>query len=975
MRKKVLSLILSLILSLSVFPAYAQEEDNESKAEKYFNITAALGIFDKETEDKNAVISRGEFAQILCNILGLNDENDKDSDWFEGFFGDADENTELITGGSSAADYYTDVDASNQYYDDINSVTSLGIMNGVGEGLFKPDEGISTLEICIALTTMMGYRKYAEFYGGYPSGYATVAEGIEITDGVSCSAQKATYYDAARLIYNSFDVELCELAHSADGFGYKTIPGKTFLSEIMEISKITGIMTDNGVTSLMGESTVGKGNVVIADTRFMNNRSELRDYLGYNVTAYYITDENEILYTDKSEKNEEVIIDAKDILEYKDNALTYYSNEKNKEIRAKLAVDASVIYNGAAELSYDSTTFDFAEGTIRLISADGNSEYETAVVESYENWYVSGVDYRNNKIYNGAQDTDINTDDAVLDLTEAIEADTLTVYDAQGKAVDYSKIQTGNVLSVAKSRENGDIVKIIVCNETYRTLKVTSLYYDEEYERQRIEFSDGSDYYVADSFYRAADAQEIRLNDEVDIYLNVFGGIAWMVKAGQNVHSVGYLIKTQYIDDMDVPSYRMKIYNESGKMDTVYMAEKVQYRNGDEIFKRDAEVIYGMISSYNGLIAYDKDSEGKIKYIETPCSERNENGAFQVMYDSKGEEVQCKSYGGWQSFDNRKIVIDASTKIFKIPASQENRDNEKMYDITASFVTDNGYALKAYGFKGSSGLAEYLVYENDIATADSFRLNGSDSEWRFVFVTGIKKGMNADEEVGTVITGGQVGYSDNFSNVELFCVAEDGSDPTLNAEDILKSGKTYTIKKGDIIRYLTDSSGERVIDVELFFRLDGENPVYPEGPRGFLAGSIGKYDPDIDCGNRYNPWVFEHNQINNGYNGLREDPINMGGNRKVAYGYVYDYQDGLIQYTTRNLVYESFDANNPFYLTQYWIPYNKVVTITKEGKDYSIKEGMADMRTYRSSGSDCSRIITVLMQGLSQVTFIINSDE
>ena len=48
--------------------------------------------------------------------------------------------------------------------------------------------------------------------------------------------------------------------------------------------------------------------------------------------------------------------------------------------------------------------------------------------------------------------------------------------------------------------------------------------------------------------------------------------------------------------------------------------------------------------------------------------------------------------------------------------------------------------------------------------------------------------------------------------------------------------------------------------------------------------------------------------------------------------------------------------------------------ITKEGKNYSVVKGMTDMKTYRDYGSDCSRIITLYVSGLSSVTLIINSD-
>ena len=269
-------------------------------------------------------------------------------------------------------------------------------------------------------------------------------------------------------------------------------------------------------------------------------------------------------------------------------------------------------------------------------------------------------------------------------------------------------------------------------------------------------------------------------------------------------------------------------------------------------------------------------------------------------------------------------------------------------------------------------MARYVVYENDTATSNQFGY--SDRDLRYIMVTDINEGINAEEEGGTIINGYRVGREYALEEVELFCVAEDGVYPTDAAPDTLNSGQTYKIQKGDIIRVLTDSAGEYVTDVELFFRLDGENQRWPDGKRGFLAGTIGYFDPDVDCGRRYNPWTYEANLADNGFNGLRDDPIQSAGNFRAAYGYVYNYQEGLIYYTTQNIIEEGFDPDDERYMAEQWIPYGQIVTFTKEGKKYTVESGMNNLRSYRDYGSDCSRILTVYVSGLSAVTFIINSD-
>lgn len=978
MKKKILSTLLatSILTTAVVFPNFVNADDNKLPDSKYIDACYGLGIFTDDTEDKNAYMTRGEFAKVLCNILGTENENEIDTQWSQNFFGSLYDVIDEKHNVTVAVDYYDDVDSTSEYYDYINTVTTFGLMNGVGNSNFNPDGEISTLQICTTLANLMGYGKYAEYFGGYPNGYISVANGVKMADGVGCTNKSASYYDAARLLYNCFNVEVCNFTVNENEKGFATQQGKTFLSEIMEISVTEGIMTDNGITSLAGVSEVGKSNVVVANIKLSNTKANMRDLIGCNLKAYYTAEDEKLLYAEKTGKNKELVISADEFEAYKNNVITYTPTGSSRTQTVKFASDAPVIYNGIAQRSYDNNTFNFEEGTIRLIAPKGESSYSTVVVEKYDNWYVSQADIANNKIYNAAHDDDDYTDDTVMDLTTGMEEGTVRVYKADGTASDFSKIKLGNVLSVARSTQDDQIVKIIISEESKLALKVASIFYDDDAGKQRIEFSDESEYYVTSSYYNAAEVQNIRLNDEVNIYVNAFGNIAWMEKSGANEYTVGYLMKISKIDDMlDEPAVKVKVFNEDGKVETLYFADKVQYRNADKYTRKDDETIYELIKDYYGIIAYSKNDEDEIKYIETPSEKRNNNGALQVMYnDPTGGVLNYNGYGAWRFFDNDKIIFNSGSVIFKVPTA-ENRENEKLYSIGASFVVNQKYNVQAYGFDGTSGYSPYLVYVNEAENVGDFTISGSYKSWDLVFIKDIYQGINSDEEAGAIIIGSKFGPETSLTEVELFCLSDEGEDPTIGVQDTLKSGKTYNIQKGDIIRFKTDSTGERVNKVELFFRLNGENQQNPNGPKGFLAGTIGYFDGDNleKIGYRTNPYAQEDNLAGNGFGGLR-NAVTGGGNKRLAYGYVYSYKDNIIRYTTQDIVSGEFDETDDRYFTEYWIPYRTSITITKEGKNYTVTSGLNNMKTYRENGRDCSRIITGLMSSLTAFTIIINSD-
>ena len=972
MKSRLVSCLLIVATVVSTLSVANAEKIEISKNDRAFNTSVGLGIIDEDKE-KDSNLTRAEFAHILCNLCGFFNQEDKEEDWFDGFFGDADENISLVLNDGGSSEYYSDVDMSHEYYDEISMTSSTRILKGFGDGTFKPDANVTNLEVCTTLINLLGYEKYASYYGGYPNGYAAMAEGLEISQGISSLTANATFESVARIIYNSLEVGKCKLTSADGNFQFSADSSKTILSEVLEMEKITGIMTDNGLTSLAGESEATGENVIIGGKKLSFDDFNDRNFIGYNVTAYYLKENDKVVYVEKNDKNEEIVLSADEFVSYSDYILRYRKNDGSSEKRASIAKNASVIYNGFAERSFDENTFKFSDGTITLLAPEGGNQYKTIIVNNYENWFVSEVDNVNYKIYNAAQDTDVATDDALLDLSEKMEEKSVFIYDETGEAVDFSAIKPGDVLNIARGGKDNNIVRIIISTKNVLNMQVKSTGYDE-FERTVLTMADGSEYTISLSYYNTMNQKVIRLNDVVNLYINAFGNVAWIEKEGASDYTVAYLVKVRFSEDEGEPVYSFKMYNENGKMETLYIKEeKTKFRYGEEIGKKDVAKVYEDLKDYYGLVAYAKDENDNLTYIELPSADRNMNGAFQVMYKEPGVEIGYRNNGGWHFFGNDKVIMNAGTRVFKVPKSIENKDNEKLYDIKGSFVYNQKYEVASYGFDGLSGLAQYVVWENDTATAGEFSLN-SGKEWKFVIVTDIYGGLNSDDESGTIIEGASIGHESALTDVELFCTEVDGVLATDAAGDTLNSGKTYKIQKGDIIRYLTDSSGEKVEKVELFFRIDGANPAYPDGKKGFLAGSIGKFDTSVDCGRRYNPWVYTHNDRNNGYQGLSANPINDAGNVRAAYGYVYNYQDGLIYYTTQNILESDFDYKNTNYLHEQWIPYGQIATITKDGKNYSVEKGMTNMKTYRDYGSDCSRIITLYISGLSSVTLIINSD-
>ena len=81
-------------------------------------------------------LTRGQAAQIVCALIVPDAE-------------------------SSANSSYPDVPAGSQYYDAVQTVSSLGVMNGYGDGTFRPDEPISRGELLTVACRMTNTEEMA----------------------------------------------------------------------------------------------------------------------------------------------------------------------------------------------------------------------------------------------------------------------------------------------------------------------------------------------------------------------------------------------------------------------------------------------------------------------------------------------------------------------------------------------------------------------------------------------------------------------------------------------------------------------------------------------------------------------------------------------------------------------------------------------------------------------------------------------
>ena len=117
--KKILSLILAISMGFSImsFSALAQEESIDAELSEAMEVLRLFDIisdyYDYNTNYQQEV-SRADFAEAVSKLMGNSSYESKDI-------------------------YYYDVPENHYAYKSIAMLTEMGIINGVGDNLFKPD--------------------------------------------------------------------------------------------------------------------------------------------------------------------------------------------------------------------------------------------------------------------------------------------------------------------------------------------------------------------------------------------------------------------------------------------------------------------------------------------------------------------------------------------------------------------------------------------------------------------------------------------------------------------------------------------------------------------------------------------------------------------------------------------------------------------------------------------------------------------
>ncbi len=621
--------------------------------------------------------------------------------------------------------YYHDVPRDHWAFSDIGVLTEKGIISGVGNGYFNPNEAMTKDAAYKMFVSILGLKVQAEATGGYPNGYFSVAQAVGLLDGIRGGAELMET-DMLYLFYNALTCNTGTFEYSGGQTIYKIDEDKTMMSELYDMYIEKGVVTAANGADIYGQVSFDDEYVVIDDKKYLTD-IDLFEYLGQKIEFVYYYDESDseepvIKYVMSARDSDVVNLEITPDSIFDPSAMTItYRGEGAANKTYKLSSGLMMIYNGVFYEGNIKDILDNDRYTLKLIENADQQGYDVAIVWEYENYVISSIDSANMRIYDRitqGKNISLNPDDYT----------SLKIYLA-GAEKDFSILTPDQVLSVYRSKDGSRV-------KAYVTTTVINGGVDSIDAVDNILIVDGEEY-----FFKTALANTYRIGEEVALYLDKDGLIADIRKNTTDMQP-GYFFDFKLNENEDTANIRL--LKSDGQMELIALREKV---NIDGITLKEYSDMKTAIGEDPQLILYQVDSEGKIKTIDTiAAGARNINDELIKTVNSTRFEYR------WAGKFGTSFYINDSSVLFVVPSditkdNYKERKDELFVTKKSDIRGDAYYTAEAYGPKSKKLGAEQIVvltdYTGNTTTGDSLP----------ILVERITRVLNEDDEIVECIVG------------------------------------------------------------------------------------------------------------------------------------------------------------------------------------------------------------------------------
>ena len=679
--KKILCLFLSVFILAGMITVSAENTSGETLSDSQrqtvmerMETLAALGIVPKYEEiniELDKEVTRADFADAVAKLIRAENY-------------------------SGSTPYFYDVPSSHWAYQTISSLAERNIINGTAERLFRPDDTIAAVDAVKILLGVMGYGDYAQYQGGYPTGYLATANQIGISKGISMTG---TFTNAKMysLLYQAMTTEmLAGVTYSTSGATTYKVSDDTLLSLYHDMYKVRGVLNGANGVSLLSGKKANADEIQIDDVVYESDVNAF-SYLGEKVEAFYRWDGKDdvktVIWVKPYGTSEILNINVNHDASFDVNSFRLtYAKENRSSGHVDFARSGVLIYNGGQVTDGYGEYFNRGVYRLKMIASNGGG-YDVAIMEEYRNMIVGSKDTNNLKVYAKNNSSD------VLELDDK-QYTFLDIVRDTGSALSFSEIGIGDVLSIFESADK-EYLEVRVSSNRINGVVDAIAEQTHEYELMIGE--------AAYIYPKTTETFTCSAGDSVLLRLDAFGKIADIEVSKSNTvasYLIDAAIKNAALND----GLQFKVLSEAdGKIKILDCGEKLTV---DGVKYNDMSKVYQKFLNRNGefqsqLVMITQNAKGEITKIDTA-----------EMGPGEGEgNLQCsvaRMKGDWRkSSFSARMAIGANTVVFIIPPEGVAAKDE-LYAVerqaSVPDIVDNTYAC-SYKTKEKVGCEEYVVLE------------------------------------------------------------------------------------------------------------------------------------------------------------------------------------------------------------------------------------------------------------------------
>jgi hypothetical protein len=598
---------------------------------------------------------------------------------------------------------FNDVGTDDWFYNDINTLTQLKIVDGAGDGSFYPNNPVSLDEACKMLIVSLGYGFIANEKGGYPTGYKITASEIGILRGISFSGGEITRADLAQMVYNCLGIELIEPVYK-DGAETYRVSDKTLRDMHLYSNGDGSFVSGVGIVEANYKTWLVKpypnlepDEVVIDGVIVKTGGTNAADCLGMEIKYYASSDIEGGVYTLKlvaaTENNSVVNISDYDYEGSDGSDIRYDANNASNTIRTlNLSSGYALVRNNRIILSPVTADFELERGSVSLIDNNGDRLYDVLIIKEFESVIIAEIDkdimrLKTTTPYNGIVAFKFDPDSEIHYFLK----------NADGLDIELSDVEAGSVASIFADYDR-QIFEFIVNDKTIESVV------DEYTELDGIAVINGTEYTVEKNR-----ELEIRVGYENRFFLNYRNEIAFADEI-RTVENYGYIIETTTKFTLaDNGKVKMLVPGEY-KVEVVY-DDTVEYDEGTSVLKAGnsevrvlpvaskvnvggtkvgAEDFMKGFTSDNRLVKYKTNSDGEIKEIDYPETEGQDifDGYVQRTFNAK------ENVFGMVSDEVKAFGVTEDTRVLCVPSNSVNNDDDYLAKVELS--DKNSYYINGY---------------------------------------------------------------------------------------------------------------------------------------------------------------------------------------------------------------------------------------------------------------------------------------